>query len=85
MIIDGILTIVGNILGWVLNIIPNINLDTTDFGIKFQQIVDQAKALDTILPLKEAIIFGGVALGIKLALMLFWAAMRLINLIRGAG
>lgn len=85
MIIDGILSIIGNILGWVVNVLPGINIDTEQFTQKFQDLINMSKALDTILPLKEAILFGVVALGIKLVLMLFWAAMRLINLIRGSG
>lgn len=79
------LGIVGNMMGWVSNTIPNLNIDTSDFGQKFNSIIQMASALDVILPLKEALILGGVALGIKAALMAFWAAMRLINLVRGAG
>ena len=85
MIIDGILSFVAKVLGWVVDIIPGIDIDTADFADKFQAVIDMSKALDTILPLKEAIVFGVIALGIKFALMLFWAAMRLVNLVRGAG
>jgi len=85
MIIDGLLGSIGNILGWVLSIIPSLNIDSSQFGIMLTRIIDMSKALDVILPLHEALAFAVIIVGIKGAMMLFWGAMRLINLIRGAG
>lgn len=85
MVFEKIVQLVTSVLGWAVKAIPNFNLDLGQFGEQLQFLVDKGKALNAILPIQEAIVFGGIALGIKLALMAFWAAMRLINLLRGAG
>ena len=85
MVYEKIVQLMTSLLGWVVKIIPGINLDMGEFGTHLKYLIDQGKALNAILPIQEAIMFGGIALGIKLALMTFWAAMRVINLIRGAG
>lgn len=85
MILNAILSAIDKTLGWALDKIPNINIDLTEFIDKFSALVDMTKALNYILPIEEALIFVGILLGIRFALLLFWASMRVVNLIRGAG
>lgn len=85
MILNSILSAINNMLGWVLDKIPNINVNLTEFISKFNYLIELTKSLNYILPIKEALIFVGVLLGIRFALLVFWAATRVINLLRGAG
>jgi hypothetical protein len=85
MIFDGMISLIAKLLAWAGKLIPSINIDTGQFGEKFTELINLVKGMDVILPIKEALIFASVALGIKLAIMIFWALMRMINLIRGAG
>jgi hypothetical protein len=85
MVFEKIVQLVTSVLGWVAKVIPGVNLNLGDFGQQLQFLVEKGKAFNAILPIQEAIVFAGIALGIKLALMTFWAAMRVVNLIRGAG
>ncbi|WP_113676211.1 hypothetical protein [Vallitalea guaymasensis] len=85
MILDSILNAVGNMLNWIVGKIPKVDLSDVDFAGSLTYLVELGKKLNFIFPVKEALIFFGILITIKLALLLFWAAMRVINLIRGAG
>lgn len=85
MIIESILRTIGNMLNWVVGKIPKVDLSGVDFAGSLTYLVDLGKKLNFLLPVKEALIFFGILISIKLALLLFWATMRVINLIRGAG
>jgi hypothetical protein len=85
MIIESILRTVGNMLNWIVGKLPRVDLSGVDFGESLKYVVDLGKKLNFILPVKEALIFLGIIVSIKLALLMFWATMRVINLIRGAG
>lgn len=85
MLFDAIVNGVNKVLGWVLNLIPDVNIDLSAFTEKFTWLIDKTKAMNAILPLKEALIFCGILLTIKFAILMFWLAQRAINLLRGAG
>lgn len=85
MLLNAILTSIDNMLGWILDKIPNVNVSLTEFIISFNQLVEGTKAMNYILPIKEALVFTGILLGVKFALMIFWATTRVLNLLRGAG
>lgn len=85
MILESILSAVGNMLNWIVGKIPKVDLSGVDFAESLTYLVDLGKKLNFLLPIKEALIFLGILISIKLALILFWATMRVVNLIRGAG
>lgn len=85
MVYQSIVNLVDSVLGWILNKIPDINLDLGGFSDSIAFLVEKGQALNSIFPIKEALIFLGIAISIKLAMLIFWGAMRAINLIRGAG
>lgn len=85
IIFNSILSAIDNILGWVLNKIPNININLAEFIDRFTYLVDMTKSFNYILPIKEALAYVAILLGIRFAMLLFWASMRVINLLRGAG
>lgn len=85
MILDLILSNITDILGWVFNKLPNVNVDMVQFIEKLTYLVDLSKSLNYILPLQEALTFASILLSIRIALLMFWASMRVINLLRGSG
>lgn len=85
MIIESILKTIGKMLNWIVGKIPNVNLKGVDFASSLTFIVDMAKKINFLFPVKEALVFFGILISIKFAMLLFWATMRVINLIRGAG
>lgn len=85
MIFNSILSAVNSTLAWIIDKLPNININLSEFISKFNYLIDLTKALNYILPIKEALVFVGILLGIRFALLVFWAATRVINLLRGAG
>jgi len=85
LIFNSILSAVNSTLAWIIDKLPNININLSEFISKFNYLIDLTKALNYILPIKEALVFVGILLGIRFALLVFWAATRVINLLRGAG
>lgn len=85
MVLDLIINAVDSALGWIISILPDLNINLTAFTEKFQWLIDLTKSINFILPIKEAMFFLGVLLGIKFAMLVFWAAMRVVNLLRGSG
>lgn len=85
MILNSILNSVSKVLGWVINKIPDVNIDISGFSESLSFLLDKTESINKLLPIKEAMILVGIGLSIKLAMLVFWGAMRVINLLRGAG
>ena len=85
MVFDAVIGGVSDILKWVLSIIPNMNIDTTDFVKMLGDLVEMVKGINVILPISESLVFTGLLVSLRLAFLLLYAATRAINLIRGAG
>lgn len=85
MVFEGLLRVIGTILKALVLAIPALNIDTSQLTVSVDKIINYAKWLNEILPLNEALIFAIVALTVKGIIFAFWGAMRIINLIRGAG
>ncbi|MCT4543527.1 MAG: hypothetical protein N4A63_08295 [Vallitalea sp.] len=85
MILESILSAISKMLNWIVGKIPRVDLSDVDFAGSLTYLVDLGKKLNFIFPIKESLIFFGILISIKFALILFWASMRVINLIRGAG
>jgi len=85
VVFDAVIGGVSDILKWVLSIIPNMNIDTTDFVKMLGDLVEMVKGINVILPISESLVFTGLLVSLRLAFLLLYAATRAINLIRGAG
>lgn len=85
MIGEAIIGGIVKVLDWILMTVPGINFDMGGFGDALNLLIEGSKSMNVLLPIKESLVFLIILLGIKMALLAFWAATRIINLIRGAG
>jgi hypothetical protein len=84
-LLEGLLNGIAKVMGWIFNKLPGFNIDSTELtnGINF--LKPKLEIADKIFPIKETIAVLSILVSWSLVMLVFWAAQRLINLLRGAG
>lgn len=83
--LEGLLNGIAKVMGWIFSKLPGFSLDSTELTKAIQFLKPKLEIADKIFPLKETIAVLSILVGWSMVMLAFWAAQRLINLIRGAG
>jgi hypothetical protein len=83
--VSSILDGVASVLDKVFSLLPGFGVDTRVLSSSMNTIVDYVGKANKILPIDT--LFAAITLFVaySVAMAALWAAMRLINLVRGAG
>lgn len=83
--LEGLLNGIAKVMGWVFNKLPGFSIDSTELTNAITFLKPKFEIADKIFPLKETISVLSILVSWSLVMLIFWAAQRLINLLRGAG
>lgn len=85
MVITSFLNGVASLLDTIFNLLPGFSVDNGKLTSALTTIFDYVKKANKIFPIDTLFTVIGLFVAFSLAMAALWAAMRLINLIRGAG
>lgn len=80
-ILDGI----ANVLDWIYERLPSWSIDTSKLSTSLQEMEQYLQLADKVFPVSEIVTILGILIAWAVVMLIFWAMMRAINLIRGAG
>lgn len=85
MVLSGILNGIANILDFIFGLLPSFSIDDSKLAQSWQIVNDYVEKANKIFPIDTLMTVIGIFCAFAVAMFIYWGAMRVINLIRGAG
>lgn len=85
MVLSGILNGIVSILDFLFGLLPSFSIDDTKLSTSWEIIIEYVEKANKIFPVDTLMTVIGIFCAFAVAMFAYWSAMRVINLIRGAG
>lgn len=85
MVLSGILNGIAKILDFIFDLLPSFSLDNSKLSESWEIVNRYLEKANKIFPIDTLMTVIGIFCAFAVAMFAYWGAMRVINLIRGAG